>query len=92
MMLGFRRSFIDKSVFYEQCGKCIEDVFGNILFKLQEQGYISENERKYELTPLGHYYQGNISAKFMRSTFDKVSSLKKKMAISMHIVPDALDV
>ena len=92
MILGFRRSFIDKSVFYEQYRKCVEDVFGDIIFKLQEQDYISENERKYELTPLGRYYQGNVSAEFMCSTFNKVSSLKKKMAIGMHVVPDALDV
>ena len=91
MMLGFRRSFIDKAIYYEQYGKRMEDVFGDILKELQNQGYISDNGGGYELTPLGRYYQGNVSAEFMRSTFDKVSSLKKKMAIGMHVVPDALN-
>lgn len=91
MMLGFRRSFIEKFVFYEQYGKYMEDVFGDILKEFHDQGYISDNGSRYELTPLGRYYQGNVSAGFMRSTFDKVSSLKKKMAIGMHVVPDALN-
>lgn len=91
MMLGFRRSFIDKSIFYEQYGKHMEDVFGDILKEFRDQGYISVNSSGYELTPLGRYYQGNVSAGFMRSTFNKVSSLKKKMAIGMHVVPDALN-
>ncbi len=91
MMLGFRRSFIDKSVFYEQYGKQMGDVFGDILTRLQDQGYISDNGNGYELTPLGRYYQGKVSAEFMRSTFNKVSALKKKMAIGMHVAPDALD-
>ena len=90
MMLSFRRSFIDKSVFYEQYGKQMEDMFGDILTELTGKGYISDSGSGYELTPLGRYYQGNVSAKFMRSTFEKVSSLKKKMAIGMHVVPDAL--
>jgi len=91
MMLGFRRSFVEKSVFYEQYGKHMEDVFGDILKEYQDQGYISDNGSRYELTPLGRYYQGNVSAEFMRSTFGKVSSLKKKMAIGMHVLPDALN-
>jgi len=91
MMLGFRRSFIDKSIFNEQYGKHMEDTFGDILAGLVEQGYIADNGNGYELTPLGRYYQGNVSAAFMCSTFDKVSSLKKKMAIGMHVVPDALN-
>jgi oxygen-independent coproporphyrinogen-3 oxidase len=91
MMLGFRRSFIEKSVFYEQYGKYMEDVYGDILKEFHDQGYICDNGSGYELTPLGRYYQGNVSAGFMRSTFDKVSSLKKKMAIGMHVVPDALN-
>ena len=90
MMLGFRRSFINKSFFSEQYGKQMEDVFGDILNDLKSQGYICDNGTRYELTPLGRYYQGNVSAEFMRSTFDKVSSLKKKMAIGMHVVPEAL--
>ena len=91
MMLGFRRGYVDKSIFYEQYGKHIEDVFGNILNELQTQGYISNLGEGYELTPLGRYYQGNVSAAFMRSTFDKFSPLRKKMAIGMHVVPEALE-
>ena len=91
MMLSFRRSFIDKSVFNEQYGKQTEDIFGKTLAELREQCYIAVNDSGYGLTPLGRYYQGNVSAEFMRSTFDKVSSLKKKMAIGMHVVPDALN-
>lgn len=92
MMLEFRRSFTDQSVFYEQYGKQVNDEFGDILIELQKQGYIFHNGKGYELTPVGRYYQGNVSAEFMRSTFFKTSLLKKKMAIGMHIVPDALDV
>ena len=91
MMLGFRRGFVNKSVFYEQYGKQVEDVFEDILSGLQDQGFISDNGIGYKLTPLGRYYQGNVSAEFMRSTFQNFSQLKKKMAIGMHVVPDALD-
>ncbi len=91
MMLGFRRSFINKQVFYDQYGKNMEDVFGDILSGLSNKGYVADNGSEYELTPLGRYYQGNVSAKFMRSTFDRASTLKKKMAIGMHVVPEALD-
>ena len=91
VMLSFRRGFIDETVFFEQYGVHAENVFGDILTNLQEQHYIFKNGDKYELTSLGRYYQGNVSAKFMCSTFDKVSPLKKKIAIGMHIVPEALD-
>ncbi|HBB28976.1 MAG TPA: hypothetical protein DC000_06975 [Clostridiales bacterium] len=91
MMLSFRRSFIDKQVFYDQYGKHMEEVFGDILIELQNKNYIFDNGNRYELTTLGRYYQGSVSAKFMRSTFDKVSPIKKKIAVGMHVVPDALD-
>ena len=91
MMLSFRKGFVDRSIFYTQYGEQLENKFGEILQKLLKLKYIADCKNGYELTPLGRYYQGNVSAEFMRSTFDNVSPLKKKMAIGMHVVPDALD-
>ena len=58
--------------------------------ELIQQGLLKEDEASYFLTEDGCYSQGNISAKFMRSTFKNVSRMKKKMAVGMHIVPEAL--
>ena len=90
MMLGFRKGFVEEAVFHNQYGVKMEDAFGDILDGLQERGYLLYEGGGYRLTRLGRYHQGNVSAEFMRSTFGGTSALKKKMAISMHIVPEAL--
>ena len=90
LTLGFRRGTVSKTAFYDQFHIYPEDKFGDILQKLQQQDYILNKETKYTLTPLGQYYQGNVSAAFMQSAFENISPLKKKMAVGMHIIPEAL--
>ncbi len=91
VILGFRRSVVEKNIFYEQYGKALKEVFGPILEEVISQGLVAESENEYRLTTQGEYVQGNISAKFMRTTFENISPIKKKMAISMHVAPEALN-
>ncbi len=90
MALGFRKGSVSKTTFNEQFDIQPEDKFGDTLQKLQQQEYILNGKTKYTLTPLGQYYQGNVSASFMQSAFENISPLKKKMAVGMHIIPEAL--
>lgn len=90
IIFGFRRSFVEKDVFFEQYGKRIEDIFGLVLEELMDKGFVSDSGNEYRLTAKGQYYQGNISSEFMRSTFKNITPIKKKMSISRHIIPEAL--
>ncbi|MFZ5351487.1 MAG: radical SAM family heme chaperone HemW [Bacillota bacterium] len=90
LLLGFRRSSVRKSLFKEQYGKEINEVFGHTITDFMNDGLVIENDDEYRLSTLGEYYQGIISAGFMQSTFNGMSTMKKKMAIGMHIVPEAL--
>lgn len=90
MILGFRRAFVGKNAFAKEYGSSIEKNFKSILDELSKENLIKEYKDEYRLTTLGEYCQGSVSASFMESTFKNVSSIKKKMAIGMHITPDAL--
>jgi oxygen-independent coproporphyrinogen III oxidase len=90
VILGFRHGYVEKEPFLKMFGESIQAVFPNEISDLIENGLIEENDTHYCLTKDGRFYQGNVSAKFMVSSFDGVSPLKKKMAVGMHIVPGAI--
>lgn len=90
LILGFRRSFVEKSVFKEQYNRTIEDVFSPVLGNLLENGLIEDKGDKYQLTSLGKYYQGNVSSEFMQSTFRGFSNHCKRLAIGNHVIPEAI--
>lgn len=89
-ILGFRKGTVDQKIFQEEFGNTMWDLFKEPLAELMEDGLVEEKGTLFQLTRDGRFYQGNVSAKFMRSTFHGVSALKKKMAIGMHVIPEFL--
>lgn len=87
MVLGFRRGYVNKNIFKQQYGKEIKEQFSHILEPLISMGYVLEDQENYRLTPKGEYCQGDVSVRFMETTFGKTSSLKKQIAIGKHILP-----
>ncbi len=90
MVLALRRKYIEKKIFYDQYGKKIKDVFGDILQKHIEKGLMIENNHEYRLTTKGEYLQGDVSVDYMQTTFKNSSILRKQLAIGKHIIPDVL--
>lgn len=87
MIIGFRKGFVSKELFYKIYNKHIDDIFKFQIRKQLEEGFIYETKEGYYLTPKGLYYQGIISAEYMISIFENVSPLKKKMSIGTHQMP-----
>jgi len=90
VVLGLRRKFIEKSIFFNEYGRKIEDEFRHILMELKEAGLIIEESDRFVLTQKGEYLQGDVSSMFMESTFKNVSPFRKQLSIGRHIVPEAL--
>lgn len=87
IVMGMRRGYVEKEPFRREYGKEIKDVFSEVLRKLIEKGYISEESNRYVLTPEGVYHQGEVSSEFMVSIFKGTSPLTKKFCVGMHEMP-----
>ena len=90
ILLGLRRKFVDKNLFYNQYNREIGAVFGNIIQNLMKEKLIIEEPDRFVLTQTGEYYQSDISSLFMVSTFKNVTTFKKRLSIGNHIAPEAL--
>lgn len=87
MLLGFRKGYVSKKMFFEMFHLEIEHVFGKQIQNQIENGLIFEDEKGYGLTPKGLFYQGDVSAQYMISIFENVSSLRKKICVANHEMP-----
>lgn len=90
VVLGLRRRYLEKDIFFEQFGVSVKDSFGNILEQLIEDGLLYEDKDCYRLTEAGEYLQGDVSIRFMQSTFSNVTLLKKQLALGKHVIPESL--
>ncbi|MEF2965927.1 coproporphyrinogen-III oxidase family protein [Paenibacillus sp. M1] len=87
MVLALRRGYVEPDVFRAEYGVDINDVFGEIINSLIHEGLLFYDGERYHLTTQGEYVQGDVSVRFMESTFRNVSSLKKQLSIGSHVVP-----
>jgi oxygen-independent coproporphyrinogen-3 oxidase len=87
MVIGFRRGYVLKDLFFDVFGMHMRDVFKTQIDRQIREGYIGETKEKFYLTPKGYYNQGMVSVDYMVSIFRGVSPLKKKMCIGSHLMP-----
>ncbi len=87
LVMGFRKGFVAKDMFYYKFKKQISELFIHQIENQIKEGLLKERKNCYQLTPKGLYYQGFISTEYMTSTFKNASSLKKKMCIGTHEMP-----
>ncbi len=87
MIMGFRRGAVSLSRFADTFGYDPKQIFSEVIDQHVKQGYVTSVGDQLILTRKGLYEQGKVSVDYMRSIFQGVSNLKRKLCIGSHEMP-----